>query len=167
MKYLALLLIIFIPGLSKSDFSEIDLETLDCMALNIYHEARGSTLEDKIAVSDVVINRVNDDRFPNTVCEVVKDARMSNWWKNEKGKDVPLRNKCQFSWFCDGKSDEPKDPNAWLESQHIAYQIIHLEKYIGVTDGATHYHATYVNPNWANEMKYVDLIGSHKFYRWE
>ena len=131
-----------------------------CMALNIYYEARGSNLADKAAVSDVVLNRVEDTRYPNTVCEVVK-----------QGKQYPsgqmVRNACQFSWYCDGKSDTPRDQDRWFEAQMIAWGMLEYEKYRGITEGATHYHATYVNPRWTKDLQLVGRIGAHIFYRWE
>lgn len=137
-----------------------------CMALNIYYEARGSNLADKAAVSDVVLNRVNDTRYPNTVCEVVKQGRQKPSWK-DPDRMVMVRNACQFSWYCDGKPDVPKDEDRWFEAQMIAWGIIEYEKYRGITEGATHYHATYVSPKWAKDMQLVGRIGAHIFYRWE
>jgi len=131
-----------------------------CMALNIYYEARGSNLADKAAVSDVVLNRVNDNRYPNTICEVVKQGE-----KHNNGNMV--RNRCQFSWYCDGKSDVPLDQDRWFEAQMIAWGIIEFDKFRGITEGATHYHATYVSPRWAKDLQMVGRIGAHIFYRWE
>jgi spore germination cell wall hydrolase CwlJ-like protein len=137
-----------------------------CMALNIYYEARGSNLADKVAVSDVVLNRVNDTRYPNTVCEVVKQGKQKPSWK-DPDKMVMVRNACQFSWYCDGKADNPQDEDRWFEAQMLAWQILEYEKYRGITEGATHYHATYVSPKWAKDMQLVGRIGAHIFYRWE
>lgn len=131
-----------------------------CLALNIYYESRGSSLADQIAVADVVINRVNDTRYPDTVCAVVKQGRV-----DKQGNMI--RHKCQFSWYCDGKPDVPKDEDRWFEAQMIAWGIIEYEKYRGITEGATHYHATYVSPKWAKDMQLVGRIGAHIFYRWE
>jgi len=126
-----------------------------CLALNIYYEARSSNMADKYAVADVVLNRVYDTRYPNTVCDVVHDGY-------KKG-----RRDCQFSWYCDGKSDTPQDKDNWVEAQVIAYNIWHWKKFRGITEGATHYHATYVNPRWAKSLNLVGRIGAHIFYRWE
>jgi len=126
-----------------------------CLALNVYYEARGSNLADKAAVADVVLNRVNDSRYPNTICDVVHDGY-------KKGKK-----NCQFSWYCDGKSDNPQDQDRWAEAQMIAWGIIKFDKYRGITEGATHYHATYVSPRWAKTLQLVGRIGAHRFYRWE
>jgi spore germination cell wall hydrolase CwlJ-like protein len=133
---------------------------VQCMALNVYYEARGSNLADKVAVADVVLNRVKDTRYPNTICEVVK-----------QGKQYPsgqmVRNKCQFSWYCDGKHDRPQDEDRWAEAQSIAWNMVEEGKFRGITEGATHYHATYVNPRWAKTLQLVGRIGAHIFYRWE
>jgi spore germination cell wall hydrolase CwlJ-like protein len=74
---------------------------------------------------------------------------------------------CQFSWYCDGKSDWPTDINAWVEAQQIAYNILVFGDVRGITEGATHYHANYVEPAWAKDFALVGRIGVHIFYRWE
>lgn len=126
-----------------------------CLALNIYYEARGSNLADKAAVADVVLNRVKDTRYPNTICDVVHDGY-------RKG-----RRDCQFSWYCDGKSDNPQDKDRWFEAQMISWGMLEFDKFRGITEGATHYHATYVSPRWAKSLQLVGRIGAHIFYRWE
>ena len=131
-----------------------------CLAQNIYYESRGSNLADMAAVSDVVLNRVKDTRYPNTICGVVQQGK-----KNADGR--MKRNACQFSWYCDGKSDWPKQGDAWFKAQMIAYQIIEDGKFRGITEGATHYHADYVKPRWASSLQLIGRIGEHIFYRWE
>ena len=136
-----------------------------CLAQNIYFEARGSSFADQAAVADVVINRVNSSSYPNTICKVVKQGIMSKWWKKVHNKDVPVKNKCQFSWFCDGKSDDVTDIDSWNKARVLAYKVYYNRFYIGLTEGATHYHAHYVNPKWAKKLQMTGTIGSHKFYR--
>ena len=131
-----------------------------CLAQNVYYEARGSNRADRIAVADVVLNRVQDTRYPNTICEVVKQGR-----KHPNGQ--MKRNQCQFSWYCDGKSDWPTDMDAWVDAQQIAYMMIVHNDGRGLTEGATHYHAHYVGPEWARDLQLVGRIGVHIFYRWE
>jgi spore germination cell wall hydrolase CwlJ-like protein len=126
-----------------------------CMAQNLYHEARGSSLADQAAVADVVLNRVKDIRYPNTVCEVVKQGSMSG---KSKG--------CQFSWYCDGKSDKATNKTAWLKAQELAYKVMNHDMYIGITEGSTHYHADYVKPSWAKSLTLTGQIGDHIYYRW-
>lgn len=146
-------------------YTETSHPELYCLALNIYHEARGDNLAGQFAVADVVLNRVEDRRYPNTICEVVKEGPISKWWKEEKGIEVPVRNRCQFSWWCDGKSDEPNSPLSWRKAQEIAYHIVNDNLYRGVTEGATHYHATYVDPSWNRSMVVIGRIGEHIFYK--
>jgi len=135
---------------------EVDKQT-ECLALNIYYEARSSSLADKVAVADVVLNRVESNKFPNTVCSVVKQGRYY--------KGTPVRNKCQFSWFCDGKKDTPLDLDAWEEAKLIAFKMYHYLQYRGISEKSTHYHADYVKPFWAKHYQLVGTIGRHKYYR--
>jgi spore germination cell wall hydrolase CwlJ-like protein len=131
-----------------------------CLAQNIYFEARGSSYADQIAVADVVINRVNDERYPDSICEVVQQGK-----KYADGR--MKRNQCQFSWYCDGKSDWPKDLDAWVIAQQIAHNMVTYSDFRGLTEGATHYHANYVKPDWARTLTLTGTIGVHKFYRWD
>ena len=139
------------------------LETaLVCLALNTYHEAKNQSMIGQVATAQVVMNRVADSRYPNTICEVVKQG------PKYKGSDVPVRHKCQFSWFCDGKSDEPKrDSKEWRMAQEYARIVLSGRIVLDVTEGATHYHATYVKPSWAKTKTRTPRIESHIFYRWE
>ena len=81
----------------------IDINEMHCLATNIYHEARGESNEGKFAVGNVTMNRVDSNRFPDSICEVVYQAEYRVNWK---GDQVPRRHRCQFSWYCDGKSDD-------------------------------------------------------------
>ena len=132
-----------------------------CLALNTYHEAKNQSMVGQIAVAEVVMNRVADRRYPNTVCEVVKQG------PKYKGSDVPVRHRCQFSWYCDGKSDMPKNEKAWKKAQDYAYLVLYNRIAIDITEGATHYHATYVKPSWAKTKTRTTRIEKHIFYRWE
>ena len=132
-----------------------------CLALNTYHEAKNQSLVGQVAPAQVVMNRVADSRYPNTICEVVKQG------PKYKGSDVPVRHRCQFSWYCAGKSDIPKNEKAWKKAQDYAYLVLYNRIAIDVTEGATHYHATYVKPSWAKTKTRTTRIESHIFYRWE
>ena len=142
----------------------IDYDELECMALNIYHEARGERLEGQVAVSQVVLNRKKSDFFPNTVCGVIKQAKISRWYLENHNREVPVRNQCQFSWYCDGKSDNPRDMRAWGHSLTIASQVMRGE-HPDMTGGAMFYHAHYVEPYWKNTMLHVGNVGDHLFYK--
>lgn len=137
-----------------------------CLSLNIYHESRGDSFAGQAAVADVVMNRVEDSYYPNTVCEVVKQTV---WVENWKGNMVPKRHMCQFSWFCDGVSDDPGDPDAWMESYILAEEVFDKGNWRGITEGATHYHALSVRPKWVKDrgMTYTGTVGQHEFYRWK
>ena len=139
------------------------LETaLMCMAVNLYHEAGNQSMIGQMAVGQVVLNRVADDRFPNTVCEVVKQA------VTYKNSNKPVRWKCQFTWYCDGKKDEPNfESRTWRLALDHASILITKRIVLAITEGATHYHATYVRPAWAKTKTRTTRIDRHIFYRWE
>ncbi len=124
---------------------------IKCLALNIYHEARGEPPEGQLAVAHVVLNRTSDTRFPNHVCDVVKDG-------GEK-----IRYRCQFSWWCDGRSDAATDRAAWRASRKTAWAVL-SGRVTDPTSGALWYHANYVRPDWADTKNRVATIGSHIFY---
>tara|TARA_R110000796_G_scaffold173779_1_gene290744 strand:- start:1 stop:414 length:414 start_codon:yes stop_codon:yes gene_type:complete len=130
-----------------------------CMALNIYHEARGEPLAGQIAVGHSVLNRVKDKRYPNDVCGVVKQAKYHEW-----DKVHPIRNQCQYSWWCDGMDDKPYDDQAMLESTVLAQYLLSGNA-VDITEGATSYHADYIMPYWADHMTMVVKIGKHIYYR--
>jgi spore germination cell wall hydrolase CwlJ-like protein len=134
-------------------------EQHQCLAMNIYHEARGDSRLGQKAVGWVTLNRVMHDSYPDTVCDVVYQARLDS-------RGNPRRNQCQFSWFCDGKSDTPRDEAMWAQIQYIAYEV--LESYGVVddfTEGAIMYHASYVNPYWADSYERTVRIDTHIFYK--
>jgi spore germination cell wall hydrolase CwlJ-like protein len=139
------------------------LETaLMCMAVNIYHEAGNQSMIGQMAVGQVVLNRVEDPRFPDTVCEVVKEA------VTYKNSNKPVRWKCQFTWFCDGKKDEPNfKSKTWSAALENASILLTKTIVLDITEGATHYHATYVRPAWAKTKTKTTRIDRHIFYRWE
>ena len=142
-------------------------EHVQCLAMNMYHEARDQGTAGKLAVSAVVMNRVNDNRFPNSVCEVVLQGPTRPSWK-DPNVSYPIKNRCQFSWYCDGKSDEIKDEKTYQKILDFAGLILHNNiRFVDITDGATHYHADYVKPDWAKTKTRTTEIGDHIFYRWE
>jgi spore germination cell wall hydrolase CwlJ-like protein len=153
-------------------FINLGDEELNCLAMNIYHEARNDLIAGQFAVADVVLNRVADKRFPNTICEVVKDGPVKESWETAKTKDpsdavyYPVKHKCQFSWYCDGQEDATNEKTPWLQAQAIAAMMTTSNVFRGITEGATHYHAHYVHPRWAKTKYPVGTIGLHKFYKW-
>ena len=122
-----------------------------CLALNIYFEARGESEQGQHAVGHVVMNRVANQHFPDTICEVV-----------QQGGEQQLH-RCQFSWWCDGRSDKPLNQAAWRNAMQSAYAI-YFRYSKDPTDGALWYHAAYVNPYWSNTLTMGTKIGQHVFY---
>jgi len=115
----------------------------------------------------VTLNRVTDARFPNTVCEVVYEGPHRKSWKDPSIL-IPLRDRCQFSWYCDGKSDNfPKhDEEAVMVAHEIADAVIQ-GNYMDYTGGALFYHADYVLPSWAKQKEKTIEIDDHIFYRFK
>ncbi len=142
-------------------------ESIECLALNMYHEARGQGSAGELAVTAVVLNRVNDSRYPNTICGVVKQGPTRPSWRDPKIR-FPIKHKCQFSWYCDGKSDKPYDEKTYDKMWNLADVLLSNElPFLDITDGATHYHADYVKPSWAKTKTKTVEIQDHIFYRWE
>ena len=140
---------------------------ITCLPKNMYFEARSEGIAGVVATTQVVYNRVNSEEYPNTICEVIEQAKISQWWLKEKGIIKPIKNKCQFSWFCDGYSDEPKDDKTYSELFELAEQFINGEHegMIDITGGALWYHADYVHPRWANHLEVTTKVGRHIFYK--
>jgi len=126
---------------------------LKCLATAIYFEARGEPEEGQIAVAQVVLNRVKNPTYPNTVCGVVYQNKSK-------------RNRCQFSFACDGRADRITDKAAWEQAEALAKKSVEEQAatFLEEVGSATHYHATYVRPRWAGRMKQTDKIGRHIFY---
>ena len=137
----------------------VNSEELECMSKNIYFEAAMESTAGKLAVAQVTMNRVNSSRYPNTVCKVITQGRHYK-------SGLPVKNRCQFSWYCDGKGDEPRNQDAWKKAQGVAMQVAHYGSAVS-TGGATHYHAHYVTPAWAATKTKTAVFGDHIFYRWE
>ena len=142
-------------------------ESATCLAKNMYYEARNQGTAGWMAVTSVVLNRVNDDRFPNSVCEVVEQGPDRKSWKDPNVR-IPIKHRCQFSWFCDGLSDNPKNKKSYNRMLELSDSILSNEMpFYDITDGATHYHADYVTPAWAKTKTKTVEIQDHIFYRWE
>jgi len=128
----------------------------ECLSKNIYFESRNQSHLGQIAVAQVVLNRVDDMRYPDSICKVVTQGY------------EPGRRDCQFSWFCDGLSDDPKNEELWFQSQMRAAEALQMyDNGLDITDGSTHYHSTKVSPRWAPTLYKVMRIDDHIFYRWD
>ncbi|HVL22395.1 MAG TPA: cell wall hydrolase [Amaricoccus sp.] len=126
-------------------------EDQDCLAQAIYFESRGEPLDGQVAVAEVVLNRVDDRRFPKSVCGVTRQGAGSG-----RG--------CQFSYACDGRPDVMKNGEARVRSEKLAAVMLGGHPRT-VTDGATYFHTRGVRPGWAGRMTRTVSIGHHYFYR--
>lgn len=149
---------------AKRFVDSIGNKQLQCLAQNIFFEARNQSIVGQVAVAWVTLNRVDAARYPDSICGVVRQA------KRDASGNV-IKHRCQFSWYCDGKSD--RIPNnaiaqrAWEDAQLVA-EVVMLDYARGMTSpvsDATMYHANYVMPYWADSYMKVATVDSHVFYR--
>ena len=122
-----------------------------CLAEALYFEARGESVQGQFAVAEVILNRVDSPRFPDSVCGVIKQG-------------TGARYQCQFTYTCDGRPEHVAEPRAWDHVGKVARAILD-DGHRGLTGGATHYHTTAVSPGWANVYDRTARIGVHLFYR--
>jgi len=127
-------------------------EQQKCLAEGIYFEARGEPEAGQAAVAQVILNRVRNPTYPKTVCGVV--------YQNEK-----WRNRCQFSFACDGRAERIQSQRAWRMAERIALDVTEGRLWLDDVGDSTHYHANYVSPRWGRKMIKVDRVGAHIFYR--
>jgi spore germination cell wall hydrolase CwlJ-like protein len=123
-----------------------------CLTAGIYFEARGEPVRGQAAVAQVILNRVKNPAYPNSICGVVYQNK--EW-----------RNRCQFSFACDKIKDKVNDPKRWQTASYVARETTHGRIWLTEVGSSTHYHATYVKPRWARAMQKVGRIGLHVFYR--
>jgi spore germination cell wall hydrolase CwlJ-like protein len=123
-----------------------------CLAAGIYFEARGESVKGQAAVAQVILNRVKNPAYPNSICGVV--YQNENW-----------RNRCQFSFACDGRKDRITEPAHWSQAQEVAQAVTDGTIWLPEVGSSTHYYADYVKPGWARTMHKMKKIGRHIFYR--
>ena len=139
----------------------LDPIQLDCMAKNIYFEAATQSTAGKLAVAFVTKNRVDSTHFPSTFCDVIYEGP-------HYASGHPKRDRCQFSWYCDGMGDNPREGYGWRNSQSVAKWFYdHKDRLMDITDGATHYHANWMEkfPKWSKKYKKNVTIDDHIFYK--
>tara|TARA_B100000927_G_scaffold290937_1_gene291200 strand:- start:468 stop:941 length:474 start_codon:yes stop_codon:yes gene_type:complete len=134
-----------------------DEHEVRCLAENIYFEARSESTAGKVAVALVVLNRVKDNRFPNTICGVVKQT------KYYPSGRIDLHS-CQFSWYCDGKPDIPTE-DCWEDILLLANVLLKWKSKEDITKGALWYHSKKVNPDWASHYVKTLTVDNHIFYK--
>ena len=130
---------------------------IECLAQNIYHEARSESTAGRMAVALVTLNRVKDKRFPNTICGVVKQT------KYYPSGRIDLHS-CQFSWYCDGKPDTIKDENCYKDILLIA-EVMYTYETEDFTEGSLWYHSPKVKPKWSMVYNKTVTIDNHIFYK--
>ena len=153
-----------IPNYSSLNFVlENRAKQVECLAKNIYFEARNEPFAGQFAVALVTLNRVSDTAFPDTICKVVYQGIHTT-------DGFPKRDRCQFSWYCDGASDEIRNLVAFNTTQKIAnlamlqYSKLKSEG-LDYTEGAIYYHTHEIKPRWSTAYPKVGRIGDHIFYR--
>ncbi len=148
---LALLLLVALGRPGGGLAQDIDPGELECLALNVYFEAGGEPRVGRLAVAWVTLNRWADERFPDSICAVVKEGGEARY-------------RCQFHWWCDGLSDVPQNPERWAWSEQAARDAL-----TGVrpdpTGGALYFHNGQVRPRWSRRLTATAQIGNHIFYR--
>ena len=127
--------------------SQVDKEQHQCLALNIYHEARSESMQGQVAVAQVTLNRVKHHKWPSTICEVVYEPK-------------------QFSWTFLLNDHSATEARAWKKAQIIARDVM-MGNVEDPTYGAVFYHANYVSPSWADFLDLSKVIGNHLFYTWD
>ena len=119
------------------------LTPLACIAIAVYFEARGENLAGQMMVAETILNRVADPRWPNTACKVVKQ-------------------RSQFSFYSDGKSDKPKNRELYLVATDVASEALEGKH---LNSGSLWFHANYVKPSWRHRLEVSVRIGRHIFYK--
>ena len=151
----------FIPPMAKGDHSWIQNplpasvfseKEQACLANGIYFEARGESVRGQAAVAQVILNRVRNPAYPNSICGVV--YQNDNWL-----------NRCQFSFACDGRKKRIESPANYRTAQDVAMAVTAGKIFIPEVGSSTHYYANYVHPGWARTMQKMTKIGLHIFYR--
>ncbi len=133
------------PSLSRED--------VRWLTKNVYFEARDQPIAGQIAVIMVTLNRVKNSAYPNSIKAVITQG----------GTKL---NKCQFSWYCDGKPDVINDWKTFWKIEKLVMQVLHTKGLTrDITSGAIFYHADYVKPHWAKHKKRIVKIDKHIFYR--
>ncbi len=122
-----------------------------CLAEALYFEARGETVKGQFAVAEVILNRVESGRFPNSICGVINQGTGRKY-------------ACQFTYTCDGIPERIHEPGAWERVGKVAKAMLSGAPR-KLTKGATHYHTTAVRPAWSRKYERTAKIGVHLFYK--
>ncbi len=124
---------------------------MSCLAEALYFEARGEPIKGQLAVGEVILNRVEDARYPSSICKVINQG-------------TGRRFACQFTYTCDGKLETVHERQPYEMALKIA-KILMTTHDRKLTRGSTHYHSNYVNPRWSKKFERIAKFGRHIFYR--
>ena len=141
------------PPFVTSNSSDDASRAAECLTAAVYYEARSQSVEGQRAVAQVVLNRVRDRAFPNSVCGVVYQG-------------AERRTGCQFSFTCDGSMNRPRESGAWDRARAVAAAALDGSVYAPV-GAATSFHTTSILPWWASSLARITTVGAHVFYRWQ
>ena len=152
MRLLVATLVIFFLLISTTKADDFN-----CLVEALYHEARSESFIGMLSVANVILTRKESSNFPDTICKVVHQGK---YWKGN-----PIKDKCHFSYWCDGRPERFTDIAGLIKSINVAEMSLKGIQ-IKQTVGATHYHASYVTPGWASDPNFKSLgqIGTHVFY---
>ncbi|MFW7262020.1 cell wall hydrolase [Pseudomonas juntendi] len=125
-------------------------DSLTCLARTLYWEAKGADASDMAAVASVVLNRLGQDGFPDTICGVVKQGVESK--------------ACQFSWWCDGRPDQVEEPQRYDVAKEIARKALN-QQLQDSTGGALYFHDRSVHPAWAKTYRRTAKTTHFLFYK--
>lgn len=131
-------------------------EDLKCLSRVMYFEARGEGRKGMLAVGHVVMNRVADDRFPDSICGVVKQGK-------HHSSGLPVKHMCQFSWYCDGIPDKVYDKDTYEEAATLAKSIL-TGSSVNPVSRSLYFHTTAVRPKWSRVFARTARVGNHIFY---
>ncbi|MGH1367516.1 MAG: cell wall hydrolase [Maritimibacter sp.] len=126
-------------------------EQFQCLTQALYFEARGETAQGLFAVAEVILNRVDSRRYPNSVCGVIHQGTGEKY-------------RCQFTFTCDGIPEHVTEPKAYSRVAKVARVMLDGAPR-PLTQGATYYHTTAVRPGWSKRVEKTAQYGVHVFYR--
>jgi len=153
-----LILLLLIPSLSGTAANTgVEPKQIECLSEALYFEGRSESEKGQRAIAEVILNRVANKSYPNTICTVVRQTK----FYPSGGIDL---HSCQFSYYCDGKPEDYKEGDAFISTYTLSYSIMQSSS-TNLTQGATHYHSTFSNPYWTASLVFTTQIGDHLFYK--
>jgi spore germination cell wall hydrolase CwlJ-like protein len=153
-----LILLLLIPSLSGiAANTGVEPKQVECLSEALYFEGRSESKKGQQAIAEVILNRVANKSYPNTICTVVRQTK----FYPSGGIDL---HSCQFSYYCDGKPEDYKEEDAFISTYTLSYSIMQSGS-TNLTQGATHYHSNTTNPYWTASLVFTTQIGDHLFYK--